>query len=170
MKKLDNLDEILQRLIAADEGLSQILDNDKKISLILIGGSAMIIKGLLSRVTLDIDTYTITESNAKKFLEDFDINDRAASIMNICDDFEQRLEKVTIDFNHLEVYILGNEDIIISKLGTGRPKDIADLVNSKIYEKVDLEFVGELIRSNCFIGDRVWKDYEYLKSFKNGGL
>ncbi|WP_320408969.1 MULTISPECIES: DUF6036 family nucleotidyltransferase [unclassified Candidatus Frackibacter] len=69
----------------------------------------------------------------------FGINDRCAGIIMLHPDYENRLEKINIDYNFkfLNVFVLGDYDLIITKIGRGTPKDFEDITQSGVLNSID---------------------------------
>ncbi len=69
----------------------------------------------------------------------FGINDRCAGIIMLHPDYENRLEKINIDYNFkfLNVFVLGDYDLIITKIGRGTPKDFEDIAQSGVLNSID---------------------------------
>lgn len=166
MDKLDK-EAILNRLFVVDEELKEILDKEEKIDLIIIGASAFLLKDYISRTTTDIDVFKIKQENAKKLLVEYDINDFGGSVMTFCDDFEERLEKINMDLDKINLYILSDYDLVISKLGSKtRPKDWYDLINSDIIYKIDFDELERILKENlcaCIDEEYLWNDFNRLK-------
>lgn len=164
---MESRKEIINLILLADERLKQELNSDEKIELILVGGSALLIKGIISRATLDIDTYLINDKNIRNILNEYNINDDAGRVMTICSDFEKRLEKINLPLEKINLYILSDYDLIISKIGSQRPKDFEDISNPKLLKKIDFDKLEDLLKEaiidNPINEQRVWSDYELLK-------
>lgn len=61
------------------------------------------------------------------------------------EDFEKRMEKLNVEFFHIEVYVASAYDLIISKLFSTRgDKDAIDLIRSDLLDQVDEDVLREL--------------------------
>ncbi len=161
---------IAEILFEVDEELGKIIPKGMKTRLILIGSSAFILKDLLTRATYDIDTFNITDKKVRDVLARYNISDIGARIMTVCENYDHRLEKVNLPLGNIELFVLSDYDLIISKLGSARPKDIHDIIESGLIFKIDFDRLEEIIREElASVGDpkRLWGDIEYLKMLRN---
>lgn len=159
-------------MFEVDEQLGKILPNGIKTQLIIIGASAFVLKGLLTRVTFDIDTLNIIDKKVRDILAVYNICDRGGRIMTICENYDNRLEKVNLPLHHIDLYVLSDYDLIISKLGSTRPKDIGDIIDSGLIFRIDFDRLAEIVRNElASVGDtrRIWSDIEYLKILREEG-
>ncbi|WP_028309565.1 DUF6036 family nucleotidyltransferase [Desulfitibacter alkalitolerans] len=163
------LKDIIERIIIADTELEEVLQKNERIKLTILGSSAFIIKKYLNRTTRDIDVYITADKRIKEILDNNAINDRCMPIINICEGFEKRVNKVNLNLKHIEVFVLGDYDLLISKIGTGRPKDLDDIVQSGLIEKIDFNKLESIIKEELATAvneQRLWSDVNYLKSIK----
>lgn len=126
----------------------------------------------MSRVTYDIDTFNITDQKVRKILAEFNISDIGARVMTVCENFDHRLEKVNLPLKHIDLFVLSDYDMIISKLGSTRPKDICDIIDSGLIFRIDFNRLEKIIREElASVGDprRIWGDIEYLKMLRDEG-
>ncbi len=162
--------EIIKRILVADQELNKVVRENEKVELILIGASAFLLKDLISRRTNDIDTYTIEDAEVKKILISNDINGDGSSIMTICEDFNERLDKVNLPLKNIDLYILGDYNLIISKLGhRTRPQDFQDIIESKLIYRINFDFLEKLLKEKLFTPTDegyLWSEFRILKSYK----
>jgi len=159
-------------MFEVDEELGKILSKGTKTQLIIIGSGAFILKGLLSRVTYDIDTFNVTDQKVRNILAEFNISDMGARVMTVRENFDRRLERVNLPLEHIDLFVLSDYDMIISKLGSARPKDIRDIIDSGLIFRIDFDKLEEIIREElASVGDprRIWDDIEYLKMLRDEG-
>jgi len=104
----------------------------------------------LSRVTYDIDTFNITDQKVRKILAEFNISDIGARVMTVCENFDHRLEKVNLPLKHIDLFVLSDYDMIISKLGSTRPKDICDIIDSGLIFRIDFNRLEKIIREEVW--------------------
>ena len=160
---------IIEKLFIVDALLLEVLSTGERVELIIFGSSAFSLKGLITRHTADIDTYTIKNERVRTILENYDFNDRGSNIVNLCEDFEDRLERLNIDLTCLDVYVLGNYDLIVSKIGTNRPQDIEDIKESGLIDATDFDFLEILLATRLSTPvneERIWNDFRYIKSLR----
>jgi hypothetical protein len=164
---------LFRKFRQVDKKLGSIIPKGTKIQLIIIGSGSFILKGLLSRVTYDIDTYNISDKKVRHVLAEYNISDMGARVMTICENFDRRLEKVNLPLENIDLFVLSNYDMIISKLGSTRPKDILDIIDSGLIFIIDFDRLEEIIKEElASIGDtrRIWSDIEYLKMLRDEGV
>ncbi|HQA58737.1 MAG TPA: DUF6036 family nucleotidyltransferase [Acetivibrio sp.] len=141
---------ILERLIHLDIELAEKYKNNKKVfKLIIVGSSAIALKHNLLRITDDIDSLHIEEELwefLRKNYEVYRINDRCKGIILLHPDYEERLVKIKIDykFNFLDIYLLSDYDLIITKFGRGYPQDLKDIKESGILKNIDIHKLHKL--------------------------
>ncbi|HBF77170.1 MULTISPECIES: DUF6036 family nucleotidyltransferase [Clostridium] len=168
---MESRKEIIDLILLADKRLKQELDPDEKVELILVGGSALLIKGIINRATLDIDTYLINDNKIRNILKEYNINDDAGRVMTICSDFDDRLEKINLPLEKINLYTLSDYDLIISKIGSQRPKDFEDISNPKLLEKINFDKLEELLKEaildNPINERRAWSDFRLIKEIAN---
>jgi hypothetical protein len=157
-------------MFEVDKKLGKIVPKGLKTRIIIIGSGAYILKDLLLRLTYDIDTYIITDNNVRELLAEYNISDMGGRIMTVCENFDQRLETVNLPLNNIDLYVLSDYDMIISKLGSARPKDLQDIIDSGLIYKIDFSRLEEIIRDELVsMGDprRISNDIEYLKRMRD---
>ncbi len=124
------------------------------IYLILIGGASLILKAkscigglgdLLSRKGFQVV---------------------AEGFLNLPPDYEERLEPVT-EGKKVHVLTLSPYDLAVSKISRGLAKDIEDVVNSELINRIDVEKLKKIYFDaiDYWIGDRrkfvwAWEDFE----------
>ena len=59
-----NKEELIQRLLKADEELSLLVEDKQRIKVVIVGGSALIINNVISRSTMDIDVIGLYQNLA----------------------------------------------------------------------------------------------------------
>jgi hypothetical protein len=159
-------------LIIADEDITEILKPGEKIVLHIAGASAFIFKGYLERATQDIDTYNRQENEIEEFLERYDISSSCNGIMNICDNYISRLERLNLPLRNIDAYLLSDYDMIIAKMCTTRSKDFWDIINSGILDYIDIEEPKNIIKEDyCGLVDieKMLNELEILLIHHKGG-
>lgn len=76
---------------------------------------------------------------------------------------------MNIDLNSLDVYVLGNYDLIISKIGTNRPQDIEDIKESGLIDVIDFDYLEILLATKLSTPvneERIWNNFRYIKSLR----
>ena len=97
-------------------------------ALYLLGGSGCIIAGYLDRATRDFDIidmgYCSRLGRVLKLLEPYDIIDTMMATIALS--FKERAVRLD-GFEHLSIYVLSREDIVVSKLGRYNERDTYDI-------------------------------------------
>lgn len=113
----------------------------------ILGGTALLFHGVESVVTIDIDVANKLTDEIKQVVEPF-VSDAASEVAVLPKLYETRLVPYKEDcFKNIKVYLLSIEDLIITKLGAGRFKDIEDLTKTGIFKNVDLGKITSIINA-----------------------
>lgn len=140
---IESREDVLRRLLILDERIGQMNLLDK-VQLVIFGGAAFLLRCSF-RPTSDIDVYMLQEkryTNIEKILNEVDINTDIQRILEMPpkEDFVERMDKLEISFESIEVYVASAYDLIISKLFSTRgDKDANDLIRSDLLDQVDLD-------------------------------
>jgi len=109
---------------------------------VIVGGSALLIKNIITRGTLDVDVLSVSKEIEELFAA-FDFNTRVKAVLDCFSyHYDDRLELVDIKTKSIKYYTPAIEDLIVSKLYAYRGKDIEDLEkikNSKKYDPILLD-------------------------------
>ena len=97
----------------------------------VLGGAALAFYGLIDRPTLDIDTANSIDDNIRACVEEF-ISDQASNVTELGDGYKDRAVEYMPELAAIKIYLLSQEDLIITKMRSGRHKDINDLLKSEI--------------------------------------
>lgn len=142
---MENKQEVLERLIAADDEASSISASDYNAKVVLVGGSVLIIRDLIFRQTPDIDTINLSKELINVFRK-YDINcDANAFCESIPYNYEDRLEPVDIPTKVIKYYTISLEDLVIMKLFSSRGKDYKDIISPKVLEKLDWKKLEKIV-------------------------
>ena len=94
----------------------------------ILGGSGCIVGGYINRATTDFDimdmNYPASAGRIFRILGETDYLDYY--LTTVPDDFIERAVKIN-EFQHLDIYVLSREDIIVSKIGRYSNKDVEDI-------------------------------------------
>lgn len=162
-------DELLDRLKRLDEDANLLFDDDRRLRLTIVGGSALILLEVIDRATLDIDAMQAS-SEILELLERYDINCRVQTyINNFPYNFEDRLVKLPINGKKIDFYSASLEDIVIAKLFSIRDTDRQDVLNPNVINSIDWELLDRLALNSNELKSSVLneKDYEeFLINYK----
>ena len=139
-------DELFKRLIRLDEDADLMFDDDKRFSMVIVGGSALILLEVIARATSDIDALDVS-TEIVELLERYDINVGVSTFIN---NFPYNHYDRLIELHKgrkIDFYSASLEDIVIAKLYSGRDKDRQDITSKNVLEKLDWDILEELATS-----------------------
>lgn len=137
-------EDIRRRLERLDEDASLLLDGDETYQMLIVGGSALILLGKLSRATHDIDALTVPRE-LYSLLDKYDINTRVeAYIDHFPYNFQDRLQLLPFGGRKVRFYTLSLEDLVIAKLCSFRDTDRADIESPAVVAAVNWERLERL--------------------------
>ena len=159
-----NRKELINKLISADEEATMISSSSYTINVVLVGGSVLMIKGLMFRQTPDIDMVGITRGLDSIFNK-YDMNYRANAFSDTLPyNYEDRLEKLELPTKTIQYYMLSLEDLIIMKLHSGRDKDWKDITNKEVIKAINWEVLDSIIKNGELdyqSNERIISDFKY---------
>lgn len=113
----------------------------------ILGGTALLLHGIEHIVTIDIDIANKMDDKVRAIVEPF-ISDNASEVATLAKNYDTRLVEYKPDlFKNIGVYLLSKEDLVITKLGAGRYKDIEDLTRTSILRDIDINKTMEIINT-----------------------
>lgn len=131
-------EDLIQRLKQFDLEAYARYGDSQRFYVVIVGGGALLLTGMIPRMTHDIDAFKLSEE-LMGFMEKYDVNIRVSShLLSFPDgvlERVQRLEEVqglVIDF-----YTASLEDIVISKIHAWRDPDIADVTSPAVLKALD---------------------------------
>ena len=93
----------------------------------ILGGTALLLHDIEHIVTVDIDVANKLDEETRSIVEPL-ISDAASEVATLAKNYKQRLVPYKKElFKNIDVYLLSKEDLVITKLGAGRYKDVEDL-------------------------------------------
>lgn len=121
----------------------------------ILGGAAMVFYNLMDRLTLDIDIVNSLDMPLREKVDTF-ISDQASAVTILGSGCLGRMIPYAEYLQNIKVYLLAQEDIIITKLMSNRRKDIADLLDSKILTAANEQKVINVLEKEYpdYIADR----------------
>ncbi len=168
-------EELFSRLLAFDRDAFLTYGSSKiKYECYIVGGGAMLIMGLIPRATHDIDVLRCTAYELISLMPKYDMNmNVTAHIGCFADDYSSRAEKIDLDTKLIDFYTLSLEDLVVSKLASGREQDFEDIHQPAVVQKIDWDKLDELIdlAIEGMVGDysaRELRDFynDYKEEFK----
>lgn len=114
--------------------------------LVLVGGGAMMLLGVLSRATSDLDAL-VFPAELLPLMEAFDLNGRVTAYQDqFAYSLEDRLVRLDVNTSAVECYSASLEDLVASKLHSERPTDEADVRRPEVLSALDWERLAEVVR------------------------
>ncbi|MCL2889187.1 MAG: DUF6036 family nucleotidyltransferase [Eggerthellaceae bacterium] len=139
-------DSIFQCLTQLDDDLISLYGLSKRFEMVVIGGSALMLMDLVpnERFTTDIDILRVSQE-LESLLERYDMNTNAATYLYKYPlNWARRLQSVPFDGQVLDVYVLSNEDLAITKLLAWRAIDKKDLEAMRVSGCLDFGKLGAI--------------------------
>lgn len=144
-----NKENLVNTLLAFDEevylrfGTNNII---KKYECYIVGGGAMILLNLIPRVTYDIDVIRCTGNEIIDIMKHYDININASAHIDCFPDgYTSRAIKIDLKTKMIDFYVLSLEDIVVSKLASGRAKDFEDIHQNSVLDNLNWNKLDKLI-------------------------
>jgi hypothetical protein len=158
-------DELLERLKRLDEDAYLSFETEDRFLLVIVGGGALILQQYIARATHDVDAILVSPA-LQSLLEKYDINCRVKAYMNnFTYNFEDRLVQL-FQGRRIDFYTASLEDIVIAKLYSMRPTDIADITSNEVLKRLDWSLLERLATSDDEAMASAFNDRKYL-DFKN---
>jgi len=159
-------DELTERLRRLDEDAELMFDDDTRFSMIIVGGSALILLEIIKRATHDIDALGASPE-LRALLEKYDINCRVQTyINNFPYNYEDRIKALPIQGKKIDFYTASLEDIVIAKLYSDRPTDRQDVIHPELLKALDWDVLERLAKGEdearlSALNDRLYRDFLY---------
>jgi hypothetical protein len=127
---------LLERLEGFDRAVA-LQFPEHVFELVIVGGGALVLLGVLSRPTDDIDTIRFP-NELLSLMQDFDLSGRVVAYADHFPyDFEDRLCQVDSDFKAIRCHTASLEDLIVSKLYSDREVDRSDIREAAVLDALD---------------------------------
>lgn len=111
----------------------------------LLGGTALLLHGVKSVFTVDIDCANKMTENVSNLVEGF-ISDMASEVVTLPRLYQTRLRVFEQDrFDSIAILLLSMEDLIVTKLVAFRSKDKEDLIATSILDDCNIALVKSII-------------------------
>lgn len=156
-------EELLERLARLDEDAELLFDDDRRFTMVIVGGSALILLETITRATHDIDALNVSPEIVG-LLEKYDINMRVATfINNFPYNYLDRLVPVRLNGRRIDFYTASLEDIVIAKLYSGRATDMQDIVDPGVLKEINWERLDVLATSEDEAMASALNEYRYAE-------
>lgn len=173
MPHLPRLDRaaVFQLLHEVDVRLEGTIPPSMDLHLVLLGGAAVIAPHGGRRWTHDTDV-VVRPPAGTAYLQELGLHVVAQVLLNLPDDYEDRLVRIDEDFRHFSLWSLGPYDLAISKISRGAERDFFDIfegsdlrreldwdVLETLYRKAMPGWIGHPLRfeTNLAMARRYWR-------------
>lgn len=132
-------EEMRSRLLEFDAAVG-IRFPDHQFQLVIAGGGAMAMLGVIDRPTDDIDALNAWEfpRELQRLMKDYDIRGQVAAYGSCFPDyFEDRLVDLDLGTGSVRCYSVSLEDLVVSKLWSPRPEDEQDVRAPEVLSRLD---------------------------------
>jgi hypothetical protein len=158
-------EELLERLKRLDEDAYLSFETEDRFHLVIVGGGALILQQYIARATHDVDTISVSPA-LLALLEKYDINCQVqAYINNFPYNFEDRIVPLFAG-RRIDFYTASLEDIVVAKLYSMRPADVADITSDEVLKRLDWSLLERLATGNdeakaSALNERRYLDFKY---------
>lgn len=161
MQNLMNHGELVKKLNKLDREVSLLYEADERLHCVIVGGSALILLGCITRATHDIDVVKCS-NEIRNLLEEYGFNERVQTyINNFPYDFEDRFVKLDIPTERVDFYTASLEDVVVAKLHSFRDNDWADVTYPDLIAKIDWELLDKCAKESekSALNENSYKDF-----------
>lgn len=143
-----NKNELIENLLAFDEEASLLsVSQNIKYQCYIVGGGALLLLDLIPRATYDIDVIRCTGEHLVSIMADYDINMNVSAYLTyFADGYQSRAKKIDLETTTVDFYTLSVEDLIISKIASGRTKDMEDIRRESVVNIIDWNKLDNLAK------------------------
>lgn len=150
--------DIFNKLANANEELKVI---GKEIELVIVGGSAFIIKSMIPRETYDIDFINTVDQGVIAILESYEINDRVRTHESTFGEWEEDIIHLPeYSQSNIKVFTISNERLLAARLFSRRRTE--DLI--KTFENKEIKIDKDKF-DNIIIELMGYNDPIYISEF-----
>ena len=156
--------ELISCFERLDERASFMFPNHKRLYLVLVGGSSLILRNYIDRATDDIDAIMVS-AELNDLINSYGINSNVQAYMTSFPyDFEDRLELLWSGVL-VDVFAASLEDIVIAKLCSFRDTDSEDIRSPQITNALNWELIAALAALGGIVqrGSLNDKDYQNFR-------
>lgn len=154
--------EILDRLDTMDMEAFVTIDTPHMYSMIIVGGSGLVLLGTITRATADIDTIEASVE-IRGLLEKYGANMQVSAFLpNFPYNYLDRVQRLPVGGRKIEFYSASLEDIVIAKLFSTRPQDRQDLISDEVLRCIDWDMLHYLATDENEVKAVVLNERRYL--------
>lgn len=137
-------EELESRLREFDRAVG-LLHPGRTFRLVLVGGSAMILIGCLTRATADLDALNVPHELVDLMVR-YDINCRVVAYLDhFAYNLEDRLIPLRLGTTAVECYAASLEDVVASKLYSDRDADAFDVRRPEVVSLLDWRRLADVV-------------------------
>ena len=157
---------IIDRLVQLDGDLLALYPGRGPFDIVIVGGSAIVLRGLAPGKTLTVDIDALrTASELEGLLARYDINTHVDTFrFQFPLHFDERLARVPFPGTMLRVFTLSNEDLTITKLLAWRSQDQQDLLSMLEAGSIDMgklkAIVDDAVELRANLDEELWDAFE----------
>lgn len=161
-----NQQNILERLDKLDMEAFTTINTPHLYKMIIVGGSGLVLLGMISRATQDIDALEASPE-IRHLLAKYDANLRVSTyINNFPYNFEDRLVLLPVGGRKIKFYSCSLEDIVVAKLYSSRDTDRQDLISENVLKNLDWDRLKHLALDEnearaSALNERRYRDFLY---------
>jgi hypothetical protein len=128
-----------------EEAYLSFSESGRRLSVLIVGGSSLVLSGHAKRATHDIDALSVSEKLAP-LLQKYDINTSVNAYLDAFPyGFEERLELLPLQGRIIDFFTVSLEDLVVSKLYAMRPSDVEDITNPNVLASLNWSILERLI-------------------------
>ena len=153
-------DELRNNLVIVDQTVAT-MDLPATPEFFILGGAALVFHGLTDRPTMDIDTANRIDDNLREVIDVF-VSDQASEVTQLGKGYQCRAVPYMEELSNIKVYLLSQEDLIITKVISNRKKDIGDLLKTNILTKHNVQKAVSVLQAE-YPADAAKRYSAYIK-------
>ena len=144
-----NKDRLIKNLLNFDREVGLLYpDSDECIKCYIVGGGAFVLTDRINRMTSDVDVLGAVPDDILKLMQKYNINTNVnAYLCFFAYDFLARAEKLDVGSKYVDFYVLSLEDLVASKLASGRDKDLEDIKKFETVSNINWSLLDKIIET-----------------------
>jgi len=136
--------ELLTRLQEFDRAVALRFPG-RSFRLVIVGGGAMVLLGVLNRATSDLDALHFPKE-LSSMMEEFDLSGRVTAYEDqFAYNMEDRLVRLDVTTSAVDCYVASLEDLVASKLYSDRPVDETDVRRPEVLAALDWDRLAAVV-------------------------
>ena len=172
--------ELEEKIMSLDQDLERM---GVEIELVIVGGAAFVLKGLIDRSTEDIDHLNKVQSIVSGLLKRYDVNRRVITFESTFGDWKNDIIPLNTNTKNIRLKTISNERLLASKMFSNKRfddliesfKNMDAMIDQVKFEEILLEliefndpiFINEFRKNKYLINElyktRGWNETENTK-------